>query len=436
MRFLSTRGKVPEVGLREALFAGPAPDGGLYMPASLPLLSESLWKPDPDRSFHDTAAAMARALFEADLPDADLQRLVDAAYDFEIPLVQVEENAWILELFHGPTLAFKDVGARFMAGLFEYYLAHESEPITILVATSGDTGSAIAQAFWRREGVRAVVLYPDGQVSERQRKQFTTLGDNVSAVAIQGTFDDCQALVKQAFADRALRDVRPLASANSINVGRLIPQTFYYIHALTQLPPDEKSSPVFSVPSGNFGNLTAGLMAARMGLPVHHFCASTNVNDVVPRYLDTGSYDPVPSRRTISNAMDVGAPSNFERMTHLFGEDHAELSRLVVGHSFSDEETRAEIRRVFATYNYTMDPHTSVGMQGLRDLQEQHPGHPGIVLATAHPAKFPEVVEAETGHSRPVPKQLRSHLDRGEQVQSLESNYTAFRDLLLGTSLR
>jgi threonine synthase len=401
------------------------------MPTSLPLLPESLWQPDASRSFCDTAVGVATAVLKDELLEADVEKLTKSAYDFDVPLVQLEENAWILELFHGPTLAFKDIGARFMAGLFDYYLAHMSGEITILVATSGDTGSAIAQAFWRKDGVRVVVLFPDGQVSERQRRQFTTLGENTTALAVQGTFDDCQALVKEAFSDTRLRKQRSLVSANSINIGRLIPQVFYYFHALSQLPPDQDSPPVISVPSGNCGNLTAGLMAQRMGLPVKRFCAATNINDVVPRYLDTGAYETAQSKRTISNAMDVGAPSNFERMTFLFGQEHAAMMQDVFGRSFTDEQTRSVIRQTFKSAGYHLDPHTAVGLLGLNSLRGGDAKVPGIVLATAHPAKFPAVVSSCTVDEVQVPHRLARWQDTDEKIEHIKPEYKAFRSHLL-----
>ncbi len=428
---MSTRGQAAPVSLREALFSGLAPDGGLYVPERLEPLPVS----ERDRLWHlslpELASVVASHLFRGDLPEEALYDIVEGSLNFEIPLVRVTEGIWSLELFHGPTLAFKDVGARFMARLMAHFLSDIDRELTILVATSGDTGSAIAHAYFRMSGIRVVVLFPRGQVSSRQQKQFTTLGENIRALSIGGTFDDCQALAKQAFADPLLQERLFLASANSINVGRLLPQMFYYFHAVAQLPPGTRPV-LISVPSGNFGNLTAGLLAKRLGLPCDRFVAATNINDVVPEYLETGHFRPRPSQRTLSNAMDVGNPSNFNRILDLYGHDLDAIRRDLAGSAHSDQETRAAIRDVHRRFDYVLDPHAAVGYLGLQTgLKQAGVGTNGMFLATAHPAKFATIVEPEIEQPVPLPQRLANCLHRPEQVVELPADHTQLRDYLL-----
>jgi threonine synthase len=347
-----------------------------------------------------------------ELDEDRLASIVEGALDFPIPLKRLDDRTFVLELFHGPTLAFKDVGARFMARLVAAFRPESEPPLTVLTATSGDTGGAVASAFLDLPGIRVVVLYPEGQVSPLQERQFTTLGGNVTAVAVAGTFDDCQRMAKEALASEELRRETPLTSANSINVGRLLPQIFYYFHAWTQLA-DPAADVLVAVPSGNFGNLTAGLMAKRLGLPVARFVAATNVNDVVPRFLDSGRFQPLASVRTISTAMDVGDPSNFSRMAALFGGDAARMREVVVGSAHTDEDTRGAIARVHEEHGYVLDPHSAVGYLGLEAARARRPGTVGIVLATAHPAKFAATVEPVIGRSIEVPERL-ARLLKGE----------------------
>ncbi len=423
MRFVSTAGEIqvgprPTVGAETALLSSLAPDGGLYLPAALPKLEPEVLAAFPGAGLAEIGFEVARRILD-EIPPAELRRIAREALDFAVPLVEVEPGMRVLELFHGPTLAFKDVGARFMARLFALLAPPSDRPLTVLVATSGDTGSAVAQAFLGVPGTRVAVLYPQGLVSPIQECQFTTLGDNVQALAVAGTFDDCQRLVKAAFADADASAALRLTSANSINLARLLPQSFYYFHATAQLPRDA-APPLFAVPSGNFGNLTAGLLAAGMGLPVAGFVAATNVNDVVPTYLETGVFAPRPSTATISNAMDVGNPSNFARILHLCGGELAAVRRLVQGSRHTDDETRQTIRAVFARTGYVLDPHSAVGWRALElELAERREPVSGIVLATAHASKFREVVEPLIGREIPLPERLAACLDRPRRALPL-----------------
>ncbi len=413
MRFLSTAGDSPPTSLADALRLGLAPDGGLFVPEEMPPLPAAFLAALPGRSLHATASAVAEHLLGADLPPDVLRPIVADTLSFPIPLVQLTERIRILEVFHGPTLAFKDVGARFLARLLRHTVGERtaaSRPLTVLVATSGDTGGAVAQAFFGVAGTRVAVLYPRGKVSALQERQFTTLGGNIRAFAVDGTFDDCQRLVKQAFADRQLHRELGLTSANSINVGRLLPQIFYYFHAAAQLGEEGDRPLVFSTPSGNFGNLAAGLMAKRLGLECR-FIAATNVNDVVPEYLERGVYTPRPSRRTISNAMDVGDPSNLARIQHFYGHDVAALGVDVRGERYDDDATRRAIAEVDREHGYLMDPHTAVGYLALRDVLKDEPEETvGVVIATAHPAKFGDEVEPVIGRRIELPARLAARL--------------------------
>ena len=373
---------------------------------------------------------VARNLLQGAIPEDALRSIIETSVNFPAPVVRLDQYTHILELFHGPSLAFKDFGARFMANTMSYYHRGEDKELTILVATSGDTGGAVAAGFYRTPGIRVVILYPSGKVSPLQEKQLTTLGHNVTALEVSGTFDDCQALVKKAFLDREVTGAMRLSSANSINIARLIPQSFYYFEAFKQVESDGLPV-VFSVPSGNFGNLTAGLIAKRMGLPVHHFIAATNANDVVPAYLNTGEYLPRPSVRTLSNAMDVGAPSNFARMADLYGSTWNSMREDISGYAFSDQETRSAMQKVYEDYQYVIDPHGAVAYLGFQKYKNENPNTVGILLETAHPAKFLEDVEQVLGKKIDVPERLASLADSKKEAVSMATDYIQFKEWLM-----
>lgn len=395
MQYYSTNDRSLRVELREAILRSLPADNGLYMPVELPRVPKGFWDNYRGMSFREIGFNVANAFFGEDVPQDALQEIVEGTLGFDAPLVTLSANDHVLELFHGPTLAFKDFGARFMARLMAWLTRDEDRMLTVLVATSGDTGGAVASAFHQVEGTRVVILYPKGKVSGLQEKQLTALGGNITALEVDGSFDDCQALVKSAFLDRELSERLNLTSANSINLSRLVPQSFYYIHAARQL--DEGVLPTFVVPSGNFGNLTAGLLAMKLGLPVEQFVAATNVNDVVPGYLASGEYLPRPSIATISNAMDVGAPSNFVRLQELFGGSLVDIQDQVSGFAFDDNETRAAIREVKNRYDYNIDPHGAVGWLAAQAWRAANPGATTITLETAHPAKFLDVMDEQLG---------------------------------------
>lgn len=430
--YYSTQNPQHRVSLEEAVLRGLPPDNGLYMPEQIRRFDLDMFEHLRGLSFQDLSFEVARQLLGEEIPADILRHMVREALSFDTPLVQLDNTAGVLELFHGPTMAFKDVGARFMAQLMAYFVQqHGGETLRILVATSGDTGGAVANGFFQVPGIEVVVLYPSGRVSFLQEKQLTTLGHNVQAIEVKGSFDDCQALVKQAFLDEELQNKLRLSSANSINIARLIPQTFYYFRGWQQAPHDGRPV-VFSVPSGNFGNLTAGLMAKRLGLPVSHFIAATNINDVVPAYLSDGIYSPRPSVQTLSTAMDVGAPSNFARMMELYQHDRARLLHELSGFAFDDANTAAAIREVYQRYGYTMDPHSAVGWLALEAWQAEHPVESfGIVLSTAHPAKFPDIVEQAIGHPVEIPHRLAALADLPKQAIEMENDFAAFKHYLL-----
>jgi threonine synthase len=442
MHFISTRGETPPTSLREALFRGLAPDGGLYMPERLP----SLGRPDleglAETPWSELANEILLALLKGAIPPEELEPITADSLDFPAPVVQVGERVHVLELFHGPTLAFKDVGARFMAGLLGHFRQEDDPPTTVLTATSGDTGGAVADALHGVHGVQVVVLFPDGKVTPRQERQFSTLGGNVQAVAVQGDFDDCQRLAKEAFESHARsragrpRDSSPpaLTSANSINVGRFLPQTTYFFKAWQHFSgKDPFRTKIFvSVPSGNFGNLAAGLLAKRIGLPGVDFLAATNLNDVVPEFLKTGVYRPRSSTPTLSTAMDVGHPSNLDRILHLYGDKGGlgALQKDLVGQRVTDVETGSCIERVFKETGYILDPHTAVGMVALERALESRPNVTGLVLATAHPAKFAEVVEPVIQRTIPIPPELSGRLEAERQVIKMEPRLEALKEIL------
>ena len=432
MKYYSTNKQAPIASLQEAVVKGLAADKGLFMPMSIKPLPQEFYDTIDTLSFQEIAYRVADAFFGEDIPAETLKQIVYDTLSFDVPLVKVSENIYSLELFHGPTLAFKDVGGRFMARLLGYFIKKEGQKnVNVLVATSGDTGSAVANGFLGVEGIHVYVLYPKGKVSEIQEKQFTTLGQNITALEVDGTFDDCQALVKNAFMDKELNEKLYLTSANSINVARFLPQSFYYFYAYAQLcglvgKPEEV---VFSVPSGNFGNITAGLMAKRMGLPVKRFIAANNRNDVFLQYLHTGVYTPRPLVATIANAMDVGDPSNFARILDLYGGSHDAICAEVSGVSYADEQIRRTMSETFHNERYLLDPHGACGYQALVDGLQ--PGETGICLETAHPAKFLETVESAVGETIPVPEKLQVFMQGEKQSILMPVGFNAFKHFLL-----
>ena len=430
MRYRSTAHKAALTSLRGAVLRGLAPDGGLYMPAEIARHSPEELEEFRALPFTEVCFRVVRPFATPDVPEEVLWQMVSEAVNFPVKMVSLSPGLHILELFHGPTLAFKDFGARFMARLMGYFVRGETRPLTVLVATSGDTGSAVAHGFLGVPGIRVVILYPSKRISEAQEKQFTTLGENITALEVAGAFDDCQRLVKQAFTDEELNKRAWLTSANSINIGRLLPQMFYHVAAYRQLP--VASVPlVVSVPRGNFGNLTAGIFAKRIGLPVAHFIASTNANDVVPEYLRSGEFHPRPAQATHSNAMDVGNPNNFPRLLDLYRGRLENVRREISGYSASDEMTLQEMKSVWERYRYIADPHTAVGVLGWEAYKKEHaePAQ-GLVLATAHPAKFAEVVERAIGQAPPLPERLGKYLQQQKLSLPMSSSYDDFRQFL------
>jgi threonine synthase len=424
MKWVSTRGSSPPVPFIDALFAGTAPDGGLYFPDRFEPLPAATLAAIRDADFVEIATVVGSHLLRGEISAADLAPLVRDALDFPVPLVRVTDRVWALELFHGPTLAFKDVGARVQARLLHHFT--DGTPLTILVATSGDTGSAVAQAFHGVPDTRVVVLYPQGQVSDVQEAQMASLGGNITAVAVRGTFDDCQRLVKEAFADDDLRRHVWLTPANSINLGRLLPQAFYYF-LLARLG----RASIVSVPSGNFGNLTAGLIAKRLGLPVARFVAATNANDAVPSYLRSGRYEPREPIRTVANAMDVGAPSNFERITAMYQNDLEAIRRDLVGAAYDDARVVREIGEAYRRHDYLLDPHGAIGWLAVNDaLATAGRDAIGVFLATAHPAKFREVVEPAIGSAVPLPRVLAEAAARLRMAVPMAAEYGELLALL------
>lgn len=430
-QFYSTKSPGSFVDVKEAVLRSLPADNGLYMPEAIGRLDDAFWEKWRDMSLAEMGFHIAREVFRDSVPEDELEKIVYDAINFPAPLISVTEKEHVLELFHGPTLAFKDFGARFMARLMGWLTKDDDGLLTVLVATSGDTGGAVASAFHRVPGTRVVILYPKGKVSGLQEKQLTTLGDNITALEIDGTFDDCQRLVKSAFLKREMSELMNLTSANSINISRLVPQSFYYFEAARNLP--EGTKPVFVVPSGNFGNLTAGLLAEKMGLPVDHFVAATNLNDVVPEYLESGDYRPRPSVATISNAMDVGAPSNFARMENLFGSEWDAMKSRIAGFAFDDQVTRETIRRISAASGYTLEPHGAVGWMAAEAWRQGHPDSHTVVLETAHPSKFLDVMEEELGEGAiEIPERLACLADREKVATELGTDEAAFHRWLAG----
>jgi threonine synthase len=430
MQLYSTKKIAPDVSLKEAVLRGLPPDNGLYMPYNIPLLPTSFWNNLDTMSYNEMAFEVIKNLLGNYISDSDIKEIIENAYNFDAPLVNVGEDQ-ILELFQGPTLAFKDFGARFMGRLMGYFLKEEKREVNILVATSGDTGSAVAHGFLNVPRIKVTILYPKGKVSEIQEKQFTTLGANITALEIDGTFDDCQAIVKQAFLDNELNQKFYLSSANSINIARLIPQSLYYIYAYKQLK-DKDLPLVFSIPSGNFGNLTAGLFAKKMGLPIHKIIASTNANEIFTNYYNTGEFLPKKSVQTISNAMDVGNPSNFIRIMDIYNSDLNKLKLDINSYSFDDAETKNCIRETYAKYNYILCPHTAVAYLGLKKYKAtEKKSINGIILSTAHPIKFGDIVEPIINQKMEIPERLKSIIDGKKLSISLSNKFDDFKSWLI-----
>ena len=434
MKFVSTNKNTPSVTSLEAMKRGLAPDGGLYMPESIPVLDAHFWKSLHRFDFTEIAFRMAQPYLQSELSEQALQSVVNDAFDFPLNLKGLKNGHHILELFHGPTLAFKDFGARFMARLFSESADIDQADVTILVATSGDTGSAVARGFYKVPGVRVCLLYPKGKVSPLQEKQMATLGENITALEVDGVFDDCQSLVKEAFVDDELNQKLRLSSANSINIARLLPQSFYYAFAIAELQRKGINNVAFSIPSGNFGNLTGGLLAKKMGLPVTKFIAATNVNDAVPQFLRGAGFTPKASVQTISNAMDVGNPSNFARMLYLYEESENALRDEIEGFSYSDSQTIETIRNVFEKEHYLLCPHTAVGYRASSEFRkiDQATSAALVTLATAHPVKFRDVIEKELEIEIPIPESLKDDLQREKKSILMGSSYEEFRSFLIG----
>lgn len=430
MQFASTRNPEIQVDFREGVFQGLAPDGGLYHPVTMPDLSEIIGKFDSTTSFLEIATGITKGLFSDELTAEQAERICSRAFTFNPALTKVTDKISVLELYHGPSCAFKDFGASYLAACMEEFLKSRSSRAIILTATSGDTGSAVAQAFHNRDNIEVVILYPSGRVSPLQEKQLTTLGGNITALEVKGSFDDCQRMVKSAFVDPELIGKMTLSSANSINLGRLIPQSFYYIWGRTRR--EKSKAPWFCVPSGNFGNLTAGVMGWKWGMDVPGFVAVTNRNDVVPSYLKTGEYNPRASVQTLSNAMDVGAPSNFDRLLAIFNGDWQAMKEMIKEEVVTDQETLETIARIQKDYGYQTDPHTAVGFLGAeRFLEKNSQAGDVITLSTAHPGKFLEVVEEATGALPELPAQLKALQDREKQAELTDNTDEALKDFLL-----
>lgn len=433
MKYYSTNKQSQSVSLQEAVVKGLASDRGLFMPEAIKALPSSFYDHIEDLSFQEIAYRVADAFFGEDIPADTLKDIVYDTLNFDVPLVKVEENIYSLELFHGPTLAFKDVGGRFMARLLSYFIRKEGQKdVNVLVATSGDTGSAVANGFLGVEGIHVYVLYPKGKVSEIQEKQFTTLGQNITALEVDGTFDDCQALVKSAFMDKELNDHLLLTSANSINVARFLPQAFYYFYAYAQLKKmgqADNKKVVVCVPSGNFGNITAGLFGKQMGLPVSRFIAANNKNDIFYQYLQTGKYNPRPSVATIANAMDVGDPSNFARVLDLYQESHEAICRDISGTTYTDEQIRETVKTTYQQTGYLLDPHGACGFRALKEGLKE--GEVGVFLETAHPAKFLETVEYIIADKVTIPAKLQEFMKGEKQSLPLSKEFADFKAYLL-----
>jgi len=422
LKYFSLNKQSPSVSFSEATILGQAPDKGLYFPESIPLVDKELIENIEHISNEEIAFRVIKPYIGNEIPDDKLFRIVTETVNFEIPLVPINETISSLELFHGPTLAFKDVGARFMSRCLAQFVKGADKKVIVLVATSGDTGGAVANGFYNIDGVEVVILYPSGKVSSVQEKQLTTLGNNIHALEVNGTFDDCQKLVKQAFADEALNKELFLTSANSINVARWLPQQFYYFYAFKQWK-QKSQPPIISVPSGNFGNICAGIFAHMSGLPVQHFIAACNANDVVPQFMQTQNYLPKNAVATISNAMDVGNPSNFIRILELFHHQFTKLKEKLSAYSITDEETKATMKKVYDEFGYILDPHGAVGYLALERYLQQHPLSKGMILETAHPVKFYDVVEPVLNRTIEMPETIQEIINLPKKSTQTKNDY-------------
>ena len=430
LQFYSTENRDVKVGLKQAILEGMPKQGGLYMPCRIDKMDNSFFEDITRLTFGEISYLVAKKLLEGEVADRELEKLVKESINFDAPLVQLAENTFVLELFHGPTLAFKDFGARFMARFMSYLLVGEKRELTIITATSGDTGSAVANGFYGIDKIRVVILFPKGKVSKLQEAQLTTFGNNIHTLEVDGDFDKCQQLAKAALTDKSLQKRLFLSSANSINISRLFPQVFYYFWAYAQLARVSDKPFVISVPSGNFGNLTACCIAKKMGLPAEKIVAATNINDVVPNYLKTGEYRPKPTKHTISNAMDVGNPSNFVRLLELYEKNHNVMKKDIVGFRFTDKQTKENMDSVFRKYGYILDPHGSVAHLGISQIEDI--GLNKIFLETAHPAKFPDVIQSTIGVNPRVPHQLKKLFGKKQTSTKIKAEYSLFKKFLLG----
>ncbi|KAF0158771.1 MAG: threonine synthase [Ignavibacteria bacterium] len=432
MKYYSTNSKNKLFSFEQAVMKGLADDGGLFMPEFIPKFPREFFESIENKSFVEIALEVSKYFIEDEIPQAKLEEIVTEAINFPAPIVEIDKNLFVLELFHGPTLAFKDFGARFMAKTMGYFAQKENSHLNILVATSGDTGSAVANGFYNTPGISVYILYPKGKVSKIQEQQLTTLDKNITALEIDGTFDDCQRLVKSAFVDSELTSKLNLSSANSINIARLLPQSFYYMEAYKQIP-DKARPVVVSVPSGNLGNITAGLLAKKMGLPIHKFIGATNKNDVFTEFIQSGAFNPRASVFTLSNAMDVGNPSNLARIVDLYSNSVSEIRNDIYSATFSDEQTREAIKDVFEKNNYVIDPHGAVGYLALQKFLEENSTQEfsAIVLETAHPAKFKDVVEEELNINVEIPERLAACLTKEKRAVELSSDYKSLKEYLL-----
>jgi len=429
MNFYSLNKKAPNVSFKDAVINGLAPDRGLYFPENITPLEKDFFNHIEYFSNHEIAYEVIKQFVADEIPELELKKIIEDTLNFDFPVVEIKKKISTLELFHGPTMAFKDVGARFMARCFGYFNKDKkTAKVTVLVATSGDTGGAVASGFLGVEGVDVVILYPSGKVSDVQEKQLTTLGQNIKALEVNGTFDDCQEMVKTAFLDEDLKAALNLTSANSINVARWLPQMFYFFFAYKQMK-NKRRNLIFSVPSGNFGNICAGSMAQKLGLPIKQLIASTNINDIVPNYLETGAYTPKPSKQTISNAMDVGDPSNFIRIQEIYKNDDSILKENLTSYSFSDDETRKAMKELKKKYDYIADPHGAVGYLGLKKYLKNKRGH-GIFLETAHPVKFLDVVEPVLNETIEYPQQIKDVIDKEKEAKYI-ATYEELKQFLL-----
>lgn len=430
MKYISTRNINLQYSFSEAIIKGLADDGGLFLPDSIPSFNKEFLKNRSQKTLQEISFETAKLFLKDEINDNDLEIIINSSINFDAPVLNLYDNIFVQELFHGPTLAFKDFGARFMAHTLSHLNKKENKELTILVATSGDTGSAVANGFYNVEGINVILLYPSKGVSSIQEQQLTTLGKNITALEIGGTFDDCQSLVKQSFQDKEINNLLKLTSANSINIGRLIPQCFYYVYAFSKLK-DSFSNIIVSVPSGNLGNLTAGLFAKKFGIDIKYYISATNSNNVFTEFIENGNFNPRSSVKTISNAMDVGNPSNFERINFLFNNNLREIRNNIKSKSFSDEETKMKIKECYDKYNYILDPHGAVGLSALEYYIKKEKGTAGVFLETAHPAKFKDVIDGTLNIKLPIPEVLMNSINKKKVSTLLPNNFEQFKEYLL-----